>query len=339
MRDDYLWDGSGEPDPEVERLERLLSRYRQRAPAPDWSQVGREAPRRPTRRRFGAGLAIAATLALVVAPAWFVLRFGAATWEVAAIDGTPRVGSRSIAETGRLVAGQWLETDARSRARISVGQIGQVEVRPSTRLRMIEGKLTDQRLALARGEIQAKIWAPPRIFAVETPFARAVDLGCIYTLQVDETGAGLLRVESGWVAFEVDRRESFVPAGAMSVTRPGLGPGTPYFEDAPAVFRAAVDAFDTVARDSAERLEALDTVLASARKRDAFTLWHLIPRTHGAELERVFERMAALAPPPPAVTREAVLRGDRAMLDAWWNTLGLDDASWWRIWKGPVPSR
>ena len=33
MSDDYLWDGSGEPDPEVERLENLLSRYRHQ-PAP-----------------------------------------------------------------------------------------------------------------------------------------------------------------------------------------------------------------------------------------------------------------------------------------------------------------
>ena len=26
-RDDYLWDGSGEPDPEIQRLEALLGRF------------------------------------------------------------------------------------------------------------------------------------------------------------------------------------------------------------------------------------------------------------------------------------------------------------------------
>lgn len=31
MNDDYLWDGSGEPDPEVQRLEQVLSRYRYEA--------------------------------------------------------------------------------------------------------------------------------------------------------------------------------------------------------------------------------------------------------------------------------------------------------------------
>ena len=28
MKDDYLWDGTGEPDPEVERLEQMLSVYK-----------------------------------------------------------------------------------------------------------------------------------------------------------------------------------------------------------------------------------------------------------------------------------------------------------------------
>ena len=28
MSDDYLWDGSGEPDPEIEKLERLLGKDR-----------------------------------------------------------------------------------------------------------------------------------------------------------------------------------------------------------------------------------------------------------------------------------------------------------------------
>ena len=35
MKDDYLWDPSSAPDPEVERLERMLGRLRSKAPAPD----------------------------------------------------------------------------------------------------------------------------------------------------------------------------------------------------------------------------------------------------------------------------------------------------------------
>ena len=48
-------------------------------------------------------------------------------------------------------------------------------------------------LALARGEIRAKISAPPRLFFVDTPSGTAVDLGCEYTLQTDEDGTGMLQ--------------------------------------------------------------------------------------------------------------------------------------------------
>ena len=80
-------------------------------------------------------------------------------------------------------------------------------------------------MALDRGEIRARIWAPPRLFFVNTPSATAIDLGCAYTLQVDDRGWGKVRVETGWVAFEHKGRESFIPKDAMCATRPGVGPG------------------------------------------------------------------------------------------------------------------
>jgi hypothetical protein len=88
--------------------------------------------------------------------------------------------------------------------------------------------------------MQAFIWAPPRQFYVDTPSAVAVDLGCAYTLEVGDDGQGLLSVVGGWVAFEWQGRETFVPAMAMCVTRPRLGPGTPYFSDASEDFQNAL---------------------------------------------------------------------------------------------------
>ena len=66
------------------------------------------------------------------------------------------------------------------------------------------------------------------------------------------------------------------------------------------------------------------------------TLWHLIPRVGGGDRAAVVDALAARVPMPAAVTRDAVLRLDRAALDQWWDTLGLDEASWWRKWKRPV---
>jgi hypothetical protein len=174
---------------------------------------------------------------------------------------------------------------------------------------------------------------------VDTPSAVAVDLGCAYTLEVGEDGQGLLSVVAGWVAFEWQGRESFVPAMAMCVTRPGLGPGTPYFSDASEDFQNALAIFDVAESGSDARGAALQTTLAKSRKRDALTLWHLLARTDGDDRRRVYSRLAELIPPPPQVTPEAVMSGDRAALALWWEKLELGSAEWWRIWKGPVPSQ
>ncbi len=286
--------------------------------------------RRPHWAMVAVGLPM---LIAVIGGSWYYWRSTRPSWEVARLEGAPKVGWSAIAETGRLAVGDWLETDHNSRALINVGDIGEVEIDPNTRVRLLRARETEHRLRLARGKLHATIWAPPRYFIVDTPSAVATDLGCTYTLEVDEAGIGRLHVTSGWVAFELKGRESFVPADAVCETRPGIGPGTPHCEDASSSLIEALNRFDFHDGGSL----ALEIVLAQARKEDAFTLWHLLSRVGSAERRHVFDRLSSLVPAPDGVTRAGILQLNRAMLDVWWDALGLDDASWWRIWKGPFP--
>ena len=234
--------------------------------------------------------------------------------------------------------GDWLQTDGEARALIQVGEIGFVQVEPNTEMQLVTARAAEHRLALKRGKMQAFITAPPKLFFVNTPSATAVDLGCAYSLEVDDSGQSILRVTTGWVAFEWQGRESFVPAGAKCITRPGHGPGTPFFSDAGQKFQNGLAVFDVAERRSDASSVALRSVLARARKHDALTLWHLLARTEGGDRGRVYDRLAALIPPPPQVTKENVLVGNREALDLWWEKLELGSAEWWRLWKGPVPS-
>ena len=223
--------------------------------------------------------------------------------------------------------------DARSRARIGVSTIGFVDVEPNSRVRLITSRAREHRLALDRGEIRARIWAPPQLFFVNTPSSTAIDLGCAYTLNVDDRGWGRILVETGWVAFEHKGRESFIPQNAMCLTRPGAGPGTPCYTDAPDGIAEALTILDFSPTDDVRRAEALNVVLSRARAKDAFTLWHLLSRVTPPERARVYDRLASLVPPPSGVTRDSILAGDRRARDAWWNAMGLDSMSWWQIWK------
>jgi hypothetical protein len=255
-------------------------------------------------------------------------------WRVKRLDGTPTVGSEKISNNGELAVGEWLETDANSRAQIDVSSIGAVDIDENTRVRLLETRPTEHRLELARGKMSAHIWAPPRLFFVNTPSAVAADLGCAYTLEVNDQGSSLLRVTSGWVALELENRESIVPAGAACETRPSLGPGTPYFEDSAAGFQAALKKVD-FDPDAPARSTALNAMLDQARPRDTLTLWHLLTRVEGEDRARVYDKMAALFPPPAGVTREGVLALNQQMLDSWRDAM---ETTWMGFGKGvPKP--
>lgn len=302
-------------------------------------------------KRFGTGLwqprfAVAAIFILAVGLGtyWLYEQESRPSWEVARLDGSPLIGSDKMNDKSRLAVGQWLETDNVSRAKIQVGSIGQVEIDPNSRVRLLETRPTEHRLELARGRLSAHIWAPPRLFFVDTPSAVAADLGCAYTLEVDDSGGSMLRVTSGWVALQLRDRESMVPAGAACATRRGIGPGTPYFEDASEKFRQALFKLDFERYDTEwSKIPALNLVLVEARPRDTLTLWHLLLRLQGDDRSLVYERLAALSPPPEGVTRDAALQLDNQTLKTWkanletsWsNDSGLKKA-WIKVWTSAL---
>lgn len=269
-------------------------------------------------------------------------------WLVRRLDGTPKIGSETISQNGQLGIGEWLETDGTSRAQIAVGSIGNVDIDQNTRVRLLANEPTEHRLELARGKMSARIWAPPRLFFVDTPSAVAADLGCAYTLEVDENGGSILHVTSGWVALQLKDRESIVPAGASCETQPGIGPGTPYFVDATQPFRDALKKIDFHSAGNSQTA-ALTSMLDQARPRDTLTLWHLLPRVNGEDRARVYDKLAAFALPPAGVTREGVLRLEQTMLATWRQTLepewigtgkGLlktKDDFLWKLKKGVSP--
>jgi hypothetical protein len=338
---DYLWDRSGMTDPEIRRLEYVLGTLSHEGQMPVLPRA-EDATKPPARvwrarqgRLFYAAAAVAATLVLagIGAAAWVTLAQPRIGWSVQSLEGSPIVDGQAVRGSTRLGIGGWLTTGDRSRARVAVGQIGLVEVEPHTRLQLVEARGREHRMALAEGTIHARIWAPPRFFFVNTPSAVAVDLGCAYTLQVHPDGSGLVRVTHGWVGFEHGGRESFIPEGAMCATRPEIGPGTPRYEDAPAAYADALSILDFAGADDPRRPEALESVLLQARPRDALTLWHLLQRGTSPERARVYERLAVLAPPPHGVARDDILAGKRQAIDRWWDSLGLDSTTWWRLWK------
>lgn len=318
---DWLVDGVGEPDTAERRVEQSLRAARWRGNAEDLIERldGEDSSARAglgIRRRAGwprAALLAAAGLVLVVG-----------VW--ASLFGESRSGWRR-GSGGSWGVGVWVETGEESEE-FTAEAVGRVTVRPGSRVRLLSAGDDGHRLELAEGALEAFIYAPPRLFFVETPGATAVDMGCAYEMDVAADGSGVLRVTGGWVELQEDGPEqaagpadglelvSRVPAGAVCRLGVGGALGLPWFEDGGEAFGALV------AGAESREPGAVGRLLSGARPRDSLTLWHLVSRTAGPERAAVVGRLAELAPPDEAGDVEAVLSADRAAageaLERWW---------------------
>src|SRR5262249_53454641 len=221
----------------------------------------------------------------------------------------------------KLRVGRWLDT-ASSEATLQIQNVGEVRVEPNSRLRVLESKPEEYRMELRQGAMHAKVWAPPRLFFVETPSVTAIDLGCAYDLTVDEAGDSVLRVTTGVVELASKGRSSIVTIGFMAKTRRHSGPGTPYVEGTSPEMIQALDTID-FSGDPSAKTAAVDVILRGAHDYDVTTLWHLLPRVDAESRRRIYEKMLELSSSPKGVTTEGVVNLDPQMIQLWKSHLGL----------------
>lgn len=301
---EYLWDPrSRVVDTQVAALENALQRFRfePATPVPILWRV----PSIWTRFRAPA---VAAALLLVGAT---TLLLRPAKWSVRA-EGSVTVANVPVTSSTRLRAGDAVVTGEGSSAKVKVGSIGEVQLGAGSVIRLESADATGHRFALERGEVHARIWARPRFFQVATARVRAIDLGCVYTLRVDERGAGSLEVYYGAVELVDARGTTFVPSGNAAGTDT-TGQTVPWPLTSAPAFRAAATVLSSGARDSL----ALAALLGGTDERATITLWHLLRRVDSAFREPIAARLAALVAPPTGVALDRVVSLDADALAAW----------------------
>lgn len=303
--EDYLWNPAAEPVEDIAALERVLTRYRHRL-----QPLPARRPRRRSALRWGL-LAASASVVGLFAGRTVWLNRPVPPWSVHTESGRVTVRGAPVG-TARVTAGDVLATNSSGRARLRVGRIGDVYLSPGTEIEVSDDGAAEHRLTLRRGELHARIWAPPRYFVVNTRWAAAVDLGCIYTLRVDDAGAALLEVYHGHVELAAATGSVLVAAGTAAAVS-AAGPGVPWPLGSGPAFRNAAAA---LAGGSAD-VSHLATVLAGADAQGTITLWHLLPRVPAALRPALVDRVAELVAPPAGVDRARVLALDADALAVW----------------------
>jgi len=259
-------------------------------PADLWARVERQAlPPRQRAARWAMAGVVAAAIVLAVFAAW---SRGARTLivdgELHASDGGAIVG---VLDQGEIVQ------TGDAPARLRLGRLGHADLGPHTRV--VRLGFMPLCIGLQRGTLRAVITAPPRRFIVETPHARAIDLGCAYEIVIGDDG-GSLRVDTGLVELQRGERSVIVPGGFSCAIVAGLGPGVPVSKGAAPAFR---DAADLAVRRGRVPLEA---ELALAGRQDALTLLELLELMPPSGRAPVRQRLQSLVPAPATVTSRSV---------------------------------
>lgn len=276
-------------------LQSLLRVYRCQVPMPDFRAVKQEPAPRPQYAWWLAAAAVFAVVAILVAthvP-------GRDEWR----SGLHVVRVGDVVRTGG------------NRLRLVSREIGTVDVAENTTIRVLETHDRQHRLELTSGTIHARTFSPPGVFAVQTPRAAAIDLGCEYVLSIAPAGTGSLRVIAGWVELAQGWTESVVPGGAEAVIGPNGELSAPYFEDAPHELKEAVRRFSF---GEGDRARDLQSILALARERDSLTLLNLFSRATPDERPLIFDRLDELVPAPPGIDRENVRWWAPGTTESWW---------------------
>jgi hypothetical protein len=85
--------------------------------------------------------------------------------------------------------------------------------------------------------------------------------------------------------------------------------------------------------NDAERRIVVATLFGDARREDVYTLLRLNRDLIPSERSALYDRAAALRPPPSTVTRAGIIADNGEMLEAWRRTLGFSEVKrWWIHW-------
>jgi hypothetical protein len=312
LDDDYLWNKRGE-DADVARLEQLLAPLAHSAPLDELRL--RKQSRLPVF--LIGGLLVAAAIVTIIVwprqtppPSTYACSAQARGFAFTARGGSVGCGGANV-PAGVLPVGGTLDTGAHE-AELAIADIGTARLSPETRVRLDATSTERHQLYLERGKMHAFVNAPPRLFAVGTPSGQVTDLGCAYTLEVDEAGAGMIEVESGMVEVEAANGQMIViPAGASARLMAGRRASLPLVKGAGAQLVAAV------AQLHAGVAGARDRILTAAQRSDAITVANLARVVAPDERRTVLDRLSMLFPPPQGMSVEDVERLD--LFDRWFD--------------------
>jgi hypothetical protein len=315
----YLWNGAGEPAPDVRRVQSALSEFRYTGEL-----------RAPRQFHIPRQLLIAASLLLITITSYMLFgRRGLApvqsppaspaTWTIASTQGDVRIGEpRELKSTVKL---REIAVGKDGQVSLRAGKASTVQVESEATLEVADGTNQFPWLTLSSGRafVQVATGDNPIMVGIYGN-AVAVQPGAATAIEATAQSA-LLTCKAGEAHISWPMQSTRVLGPATCSIDPGRGPALPLPVAAPKDACNAIDALDDSLRYAMKDPKGVSMLLhgylEQAKPADAPTLWNLLYRVPESFRPSVRDRLAQLIA-PVKVNPELILQLDPAAMDAWW---------------------
>ena len=278
------------------------------------------------KNRDGKFIILSTILATVVFAAIIGFLFynheSAAFLSVDKLYGDAFIASDKIDTYGMLKPDEWLNTNENSKTRIKLGVLGEIEVEPSTQIKLLNLNASENHFYLQNGEINASIWGAPRHLFIDSPKGEIIDFGSSFNFKVDNDKSSVLKVKSGWAALHFKNQFVIIPAGNECITTDVIG--IPFNINSSKVFKEKLNEFVANKINVSELLNIAD-------KKDLVSLWYLLISSYQNERKEIFNKIKALNSNASKLNEDEILKLDENALNNLWEVLGIGRKNYWKM--------
>lgn len=230
-------------------------------------------------------------------------------WKVAQFSGQPKIGNIVINKDDSFNSESTIETNENSSVTIVMPDLGRLLIDKSS---VVSRTKNSNEIKIEKGQIRKFEGDASDVLTVLTPLAKFTEFykGGAFRLNVDETGACKLTVESGWVIVNIKEFDSYVPKSFDCLISRGRY-AIPYPSDSSPELISLLQNFSGINDPS------VGTILSQMTIKESLSLWHIIQLISTENRSIAFNRLNELIPAPSGVTKEGILALKKEMLLDW----------------------
>ncbi len=233
------------------------------------------------------------------------------------------IDSKKIDNYGMLKPGDWLNSAENSKSRIKLGVLGEIEIEPSTKIKLLQVNASGNYFYLQSGGIKASIWGAPKHLLIDSPTGEIIDFGSTFNYKVNSDKNSILKVESGWAAIHFNSQFVIVPAGNECETNNEIG--IPFSINRSKEFKQKLKDFEN------HEVVSMSELIKYAGKVDLISLWYLLMSSSKNERQEIFNKIKQLDPKAGNVLVGNIIKLDENEMNQLWETLGLGGKNYWKI--------